>query len=110
MRCSRWRCRPLISILAYLLSYHRYRRLLLEGKPGTPPPGAAGSASASWLLERWMPDPRQQAAFAFIWKTLARSRTHRLILLAYAGIASARSPKARSTCRGPRCAIRACTA
>ena len=31
--------------------------------------------------------PQEQAAFSFIWKTLARSRTHRLILMAYAGLA-----------------------
>src|SRR5262249_38949428 len=39
------------------------------------------------LLELWISEPPQQAAFAFIWKTLFRSRTHRLILLAYAGLA-----------------------
>jgi len=75
-----------VSVCAYLLSYHRYRRLLLEGKPGRPKTFAARNPGA-WLLERWMPDPRQQAAFSFIFKTLARSRTHRLVLLAYAGIA-----------------------
>src|SRR5262249_6284216 len=31
-------------------------------------------------------DTRERAAFSFIWKTLARSRTHRLILMAYAGL------------------------
>lgn len=75
-----------VAVLAYLLSYHRYRRLLLEAQTER----TAGAASADWgarLLEWWMPDPRQQAAFAFIWKTLARSRTHRLILLAYGGMA-----------------------
>jgi predicted permease len=41
----------------------------------------------SRLLEWWIPNPREQAAFAFTWKTLARSRIHRLILLAYAGLA-----------------------
>lgn len=46
-----------------------------------------GARACSWLLEKWIPEPRQQGAFAFIWKTLSRSRTHRLILLAYAGIA-----------------------
>ena len=75
-----------ISVAAYLLSYHRYRRLLLEGKPGHAQARMAYGLGA-WLLERFMPDPRQQAAFAFMWKTLARSRTHRLILLAYGGIA-----------------------
>ncbi len=39
------------------------------------------------VLEWWIPDPREQAAFAFIWKSLARSRNHRLVLWAYGGIA-----------------------
>jgi predicted permease len=74
-----------ISLAAYLASYHRYRRMLLEAEPG--------HASAHWsglgarILERLLPDPREQAAFSFISKTLFRSRSHRLLLLAYAGIA-----------------------
>src|ERR1019366_6965241 len=74
-----------VAILAYLLSYHRYRRLLLEA-----PPARAGdhwSGLGSRLLELWIRSPREQGAFAFTWKTLARSRIHRLILLAYAGLA-----------------------
>ena len=74
----------LLAILSYLLSYHRYRKLLLEA-----PPAHTGGHSGlgSRLLEWWIPNPREQAAFAFTWKTLARSRIHRLILLAYAGLA-----------------------
>ena len=51
------------------------------------PAGARWTGAGSRLLERWIRDPREQAAFAFIWKTLARSRSHRLMLLAYAGVA-----------------------
>ena len=76
---------PVVSILAYLLSYHRYRRMLLEAQP---PRGSARRAGlGSRLLERWISDPREQAAFSFMWKTLFRSRSHRLFLLAYAGAA-----------------------
>ena len=75
---------PIVSVAAYLLSYHRYRRLLLEAPPDRP---ARWTGIGSWLLDRWIADPHQQAAFSFIWKTLARSRSHRLVLLAYAGIA-----------------------
>ncbi|HTP33823.1 MAG TPA: ADOP family duplicated permease, partial [Candidatus Acidoferrales bacterium] len=74
-----------VSILAYLLSYHRYRRVLLEARTGHV--SARRTGLASRLLERWIADPREQAAFAFIWKTLFRSRSHRLFLLAYAGAA-----------------------
>jgi predicted permease len=73
-----------LAVLSYLLSYHRYRKLLLEA-----PPASAGGHSGlgSRLLELWIKNPREQAAFAFTWKTLARSRFHRLLLLAYAGLA-----------------------
>ena len=75
----------LLAVGAYLLSYHRYRKLLLEAPPAQS--GGHWSGFGSRLLEWWIPNPREQAAFAFIWKTLARSRMHRLILLAYAGLA-----------------------
>lgn len=74
-----------LSIVTYLISYKRYRRVLLEGQPV--PARERWSGAGSWLLERWIPDPREQAAFSFIWKTLVRSRNHRMILLAYCGIA-----------------------
>jgi predicted permease len=84
----------LVAAVLYLLSYHRYRRLLLEASPAAPGhlsvPDAlrvrAGQGTAP-LLDFWIRDPREQAAFSFISKGLARSRIHRLILLAYAGLA-----------------------
>ncbi len=78
-----------ITVLSYALSYRRYRRLMVEGEAGHGAARGEGQEKLSrggWLLERWIGDPREQAVFAFIWKTLVRSRSHRLILLAYAGI------------------------
>jgi len=78
-----------VTVLSYALSYQRYRRLMVEGGIVHATPrreGGGARFSGSWLLERWIGDPREQAVFAFIWKTLVRSRSHRLILLAYAGI------------------------
>ena len=74
----------IVAVGAYLLSYHRYRKLLLEA-PAARPGGHSGLGSR--LLEWWIPNPREQAAFAFTWKTLARSGIHRLLLLAYTGLA-----------------------
>ena len=74
-----------ISVTTYLLSYHRYRRTLLETLPGRS--SARWSGLGARLLERWIRDPREQAAFSFVGTTLLRSRSHRLLLLAYAGIA-----------------------
>jgi predicted permease len=75
----------MLAVLSYLLSYHRYRKLLLEAPPARA--GGHWSGLGSRLLELWISNPREQAAFAFTWKTLARSRIHRLLLLAYAGLA-----------------------
>ena len=74
-----------VSVLAYVLSYQRFRRILLEAPLERS--SDRRTSIGSWLLDRWILDPHQQAAFAFIWKTLTRSRSHRLVLLAYAGIA-----------------------
>jgi predicted permease len=74
-----------LSAGAYLLSYHRYQKMLLEAQPGHASVRWAGLGAR--LLERWISEPREQAAFAFMWKTLFRSRSHRLFLLAYAGAA-----------------------
>jgi predicted permease len=73
-----------VCVLAYIGSYHRHRRLLLEA-PRHRQTAATGFFET--VLERWITEPRGQAAFAFIWKSLARSRVQRLILLAYAGAA-----------------------
>ena len=74
---------PAVALLAYVLSYRRYRRLLLEA-PLTR--GSERRDYLTWLLDLWIKDPREQAAFGFLCKTLARSRVHRLALLASAGL------------------------
>ena len=74
---------PLAAILMYLLSYHRYQRLLIEAPAGGP---AGRLPWPSWLTWR---DPREQAMFSFLWKTLTRSRLHRLALEVCAGLAIA---------------------
>jgi predicted permease len=77
---------PVIAVLIYLLSYHRYRRLLLEA-PLIRAPRRYDVLSA--VLDLFIRDPRQQAAVAFIWNTIHRSRVHRLAVLVYAGLAAA---------------------
>ena len=74
---------PAVAMLSYLASYRRYQRLLLEA-----PPRARRRPMAwpAWCAPR---DPREHAIFAFIWKTLTRSRVHRLALQVCAGLAIA---------------------
>jgi hypothetical protein len=74
-----------LALGLYLTSYRRYRKLLLEGP-------SRGDAARG---QRWSPldllsrDPRQQAILHFMSATLARSRTHRTVWLAYIGGAAA---------------------
>ncbi|MBZ5594090.1 MAG: hypothetical protein LAP39_17760 [Acidobacteriia bacterium] len=75
------------AILTYLWSYRRHRVRLLESAAVTP-------KMAKWrwganLSNRLMPDPQKMAVFAFIVKTLTRSRHHRLVLTAFSAVAIA---------------------
>jgi putative ABC transport system permease protein len=79
---------PALAAAAYLVSYHRHQRLLLEaGRAPRRARGETAPARPGWL-HRWIPDPAERAAFRFIGKALARSRTHRLLLMAYVGLAA----------------------
>ena len=91
----------LIAIGAYLAGYHRHRRILLEAPIARGDTSKSGKLAklfrialpsryvrGSRLLEAWIRRPQEQAAFAFIWKTLVRSRSHRLLLLAWVGLAA----------------------
>ena len=64
--------------LAYLLAYGRYRALLVESRDATPQ-----RRPWKWGLLRFLTRaPRSMAIFQFLTQSLARSRTHRLVLLA----------------------------
>ncbi len=77
---------PCVAVLIYLVSFHRYRRLLLEAPRPRPP---QQHDLLSRLLDLRVADPREQAAFLFICKTLYRSRIHRLALMVYVAVAAA---------------------
>jgi hypothetical protein len=74
-----------VALAAYFLSYWRYRRLLLEPQGAAPAPAARHWSLVSALVR----NPRRAAILDFMDKTLSRSRTHRLVLLGYAGLAFA---------------------
>ena len=78
---------PLLATITYLLSYHRYRRLLIEIPQRNRAPRSG--ALLKWPAALTIKDPREQAVFSFLWKTLTRSRVHRLLLQVCAGLAIA---------------------
>jgi putative ABC transport system permease protein len=74
-----------LMVLSYLLSYQRYRQLLIEA-----PVHIEAPRSGKWSLLRLLArNPQQEAILAFLSKTLARSRANRTIWLAYIGAAVA---------------------
>ena len=74
-----------LSAVTYLLSYRRYRKLLLE----SPVRVAISSAWRSRLLRVLAGSPRREAIICFLAQTLVRSRTHRLMWFVYIGAAAA---------------------
>jgi hypothetical protein len=74
-----------LALAGYFFSYWRYRRLLLEPRSAAPAPTARRWSLVSALVR----NPQRAAILDFMDKTLSRSRTHRLVLLGYAGLAFA---------------------
>lgn len=79
-----------VAALTYVLAYRRGMRRIVE-QPDIAPSDRTRPASvvARWLAERFLPKPIDRAIVLFAARTIARSRQHRLILAAYAGIALA---------------------
>lgn len=69
-------------LVTYLAAYARYRKLLVEApmEIGLP------SRRRLNLLRLLAPEPESEALLEFMAKTLARSRTHRVVLVAYVGL------------------------
>jgi len=74
------------AVASYLLSYRRHRHVAMEG-------AAAGAARecrwAAAVFDLVVPGPRRQAIVSFLWKTMVRSTQHRMVSVAYVGVAMA---------------------
>jgi predicted permease len=77
----------LAAFATYAASYHRYRRLLVEGSPRSH--SGTDLDLFTRIIDFLIRDPREQAAHLFFWKTLHRGRIHRLSVLLYASLAVA---------------------
>jgi len=74
-----------LALGTYLISYRRYRKLLLES-----PMRLVTPRVWRWGLLRLLArSPRREAVMDFMAKTLVRSRTHRLLWMVYLGAAAA---------------------
>ena len=90
-----------LAIFTYFISYRRYRKLLLEA-----PVRLARARIWRWsVLKLLARSPRREAVMDFMAKTLARSRTHRLMWLVYLGAADSRGREQFHRRRGD---LRAC--
>jgi putative ABC transport system permease protein len=74
-----------LAVVTYFVGYRRYRTLLLEA------PGHVATPRVwKWSLIRLLAgSPRREAVMEFLARTLARSRTHRLLWMVYLGAAVA---------------------
>jgi hypothetical protein len=78
------------ALATYLLSYKRHVTRSLESADEFSTVPSAMDKFVGRLLDRYIVrDPLQQAAFYFIWKTLTRSRRHKLIFAAYVAVGCA---------------------
>jgi hypothetical protein len=74
-----------IAFASYLLTYRRHRGAAMES-------AAANVRDRRWtgvVFDALVPGPRRQAIVTFLWKTLARSPHHRMVSMAYLGVAIA---------------------
>lgn len=72
--------------LAYSFGYARYVRRTIQGAGARRSARSARRAWAAPLAARTLPDLRERALFNFVWRTMVRSRTHRLLLAGYIGV------------------------
>jgi predicted permease len=79
-----------IGVAAFALAYRRNLRRIVE-QPDIAPADRSRPATrtVSWLAARVLPARIERAVLLFTVRSIARSRQHRLILAAYAGIALA---------------------
>lgn len=75
-----------LLVVSFALGYQRHRTLILETSVRS---HRYRFDRLAGLWEMFVSDPREQAVLSFVWKTLTRSRLHRLFLPLYAGIAAA---------------------
>jgi hypothetical protein len=78
------------ALATYLLSYKRHVTRSLESADEFSTVPSAMERFVARLLDRFVVrDSLEQAAFYFIWKTLTRSRRHKLLLAAYGAVGCA---------------------
>jgi hypothetical protein len=78
-----------VSVLLFVGTHERLTRLAIESQEVGRPRGRALAWILDTLTTRAAPHPIARAIFEFTLRTLARSRSHRLLLAAYLGVALA---------------------
>jgi hypothetical protein len=76
-----------IALCVYAVGYQRHFVRIAEMTEGTSTERAAKKSELSAWFDRWaLPTPFQRGCFHFVWKTLFRSESHRLVLAGIGGI------------------------
>ncbi len=77
------------AALAYSFGYARYVRRTIQGAGAQRKVRSHERAWAAVLMRWLVPEARERAVFTYVWRTMVRSRTHRLILAGYVGVGTA---------------------
>lgn len=81
-----------VAVITYVLSYFRNMRRMVEEPEIVPSDRARPAAHwVRWAAGKWIANPLDRAIFLFLGRTMARSRQHRNLLAAFAGLALALS-------------------
>jgi hypothetical protein len=75
-----------VALCAYVAGYRRHFVRIAERTEAVPAPRSQGRSRMQPLLSSLLRTPFQIGCFSFVWKTLRRSETHRLVLTAVAGL------------------------
>ncbi len=75
--------------IAYSFGYARYVRRTIEGGSAVRQHRRAERRWIAALRRAAIPNIRERALFNFVWRTMTRSRTHRLMLGGYVGVGAA---------------------
>jgi hypothetical protein len=75
-----------VALCTYVAGYRRHFVRIAELTEAVPAPRSQGRRRLQPLLSRLLRTPFQIGCFSFVWKTLRRSETHRLVLTAVAGL------------------------
>ena len=77
----------ILSLCVYAAGYQRHFIRIAETTEGESSERSSKKSQFGWWFDRWvLRTPFQKGCFRFVWKTLFRSESHRLVLVGFGGV------------------------